>query len=262
MSFIQNEIAGVQFSTAPNIGAKHAFTTRYGGVSSGAYSSFNLRENCPDAQENVRQNYAIFCRVFELDSNSLVFSHQVHLDNIKVCSKDDAHTLFTPVPYDADGLITNKPGVPLLVFSADCATILLHDPVENAIGAVHAGWRGTVQGIICRAVEKMAAEYGCKPENINAAIGPCISKCCYEVGTEVYAAARNIIGADADLYMDKLGGGKFMADIKGINAHLLRSAGVKNIAVSNECTMCLYDKYWSHRYTNGVRGTQCAFITL
>ena len=262
MAFIQNEKSGVSFLTSPNISVRHAFTTRIGGVSTGAYSSFNLRENCPDSRENIRENYNIFCRVFDVSPDSLVFSHQVHEDNVRVCTRDDVHTLFSPVPYDADGLITNISGISLLVFSADCATILLYDDICGVIGAVHAGWRGTVKGICQNAVEKMSSEFGCEPKNIRAAIGPCISRCCYEVGQEVYLAAKNIIGSAVDLYMDKLSGGKYMADIKGINSHILKRAGVENIEISDECTMCLHEKYWSHRYTNGVRGTQCAFITL
>lgn len=262
MTLLENDIHGLKYMTSPNIAARHAFTTRFGGVSSGYYSSLNLRENSPDDNALVEQNYSIFCTAFGLDKDSLVFSHQVHRDDIRVCTRDDIHSLFTPVPYEADGLITNIPDLPLLVFSADCAEILLFDPVEHAVGAVHAGWRGTMMAICFKAVEKMVSEFGCKPHNIRAAVGPCISRCCFEVGNDVYSAACSLLGNDTDLFFDRKSDGKFMADIKGINRRMLQDAGVTDIIVSDECTMCLHEKYWSHRYTNGVRGTQCAFITL
>lgn len=149
-----------------------------------------------------------------------------------------------------------------MVFSADCTPILLHDPVRGAVGAVHAGWRGTVMDIVGKAVKKMQSEFGCTPENINAAIGPCISLCCFETGSEVYESVSALLGTDSEHFAFKKADGKYMIDLKGINQFLLNRVGVRNVSVSDECTKCSSTKYWSHRATNGRRGTQCSCIVL
>ena len=153
------------------------------------------------------------------------------------------------------------PGVALMVFTADCVPILLHDPIKGAIGAVHAGWRGTVSNIPGEAVRKMKSEFGCSPADIKAAIGPCISKCCYETGSDVaYALQQSIPGAANECLTQQEE--KYMVDLKKANYHQLINAGVINIVISDECTSCRSDKYWSHRVTNGQRGSQAALIVI
>ena len=110
---------------------------------------------------------------------------------------DRGQGLFAPVPGERDGLITNEPGVVLTVFSADCTPVLLHDPVHRAVGAVHAGWRGTAGGIAAKAVEAMTSAFGTRPEDIQAAIGPCIGPCCFETGEDVPAAMVKALGEEA-----------------------------------------------------------------
>lgn len=253
---------GVQYMTAPHIAAVHAFTTRRGGVSGGIYAFLNLGEHRGDDPEAVRENYRLLCEA--LGVKTLVFTRQVHGSTVRRVTKADAHELFTPVPYEADGLVTDEPGTALVIFTADCIPILLHDPVRGAVGAVHAGWRGTVADIAGEGVRKMVWEFGCKPENIRAAIGPGIDKCCFETGAEVPEAVRKVL-PDGEKYV-KSGAkeGKFMVDLKGVNRALLMRAGVpaESIAVSDECTMCLNEKYWSHRFTKGERGSQASVIVL
>ena len=265
MAFIERNRNGVVFMTSDKISAKHAFTTRYGGVSGGPYESMNLGENRGDSEENVRRNYDILCRALELTPGRLVFSRQVHECTVRACTPSDCRELFAAAPYTADGLITDVPGLPLIIFTADCIPVLLHDPVRGAAGAVHAGWRGTVGNIAGAAVEKMRYEYGCKPENIRAAIGPGIGPCCFETGPEVPDGIRLALGGDAERFIKRAGKlGKYMVDLKGANAALLAAAGVRpeNIDISGECTMCLPGKYWSHRHTGGVRGSQASIIAL
>ena len=192
-----------------------------------------------------------------------MFSRQVHEDTVRVSDFDDRHGPYDPIPYEADGLITAEENLPLIIFSADCTPILLHDPVRGAIGAVHAGWRGTVRDIAGGAVRKMALEFGCRPKDIQAAVGPCISSCCFETGEDVAEGIERVLGAEASRYTVPRGD-KYMVDLKGVNALLLERAGLKpdNIEISPECTSCQSHKYWSHRVTKGKRGSQAAVIMM
>lgn len=260
--FKENKVGQVLYMTAPNISARHGFTTRFGGVSSGVYASLNLRVSCGDRIENVIENYNILGRTLNMDFNRAVFSRQVHKDTVRVCSESDRQTAALPVPYEADALVTNIPQMPIMIFSADCTPILLHDPVKNVVGAAHAGWRGTVLDIAGKTVRKMVSEFGCRPADISAAIGPCISKCCFETGIQVYDELKKLLGEEADEFTLPKENEKYMIDLKGANCRLLEKAGVSNIAISEECTMCSHDKYWSHRITGDDRGVQAAVIVL
>ncbi len=259
---------GVLFQTSPLLeraGAVHGFTTRLGGVSEGIYASLNLGANRGDDPQRVRENYRRVCEALGVDREKLVFSSQVHGDVVRPVTLADAGKgLDREVDYDADGLVTDVPGLTLVVFGADCLTILLHDPERQVIAAVHAGWRGTALGIVARAVNTMVREYDCETKNILAAIGPGISKCCFEVGLEVPQAMRDALGEDALPYIKELEDEKYKVDLKGLNALWLSRSDVMatNIDISPDCTLCSPEKYWSHRYTKGKRGSQAALIAL
>lgn len=263
MPFTQNNIGDLVFMTSPNLGVTHAFTTRHGGVSSGIYASLNMGQNVGDAPALVRRNYEILGAALGFEADAIALSRQVHGTDIRLVTKDDLLAPFMPVPYEADGLITAEKDIPLIIFTADCVPILLYDPVGAVIGAVHAGWRGTVGDIAGQAVSKMARCYGCKPSDIQAAIGPCISSCCYETDSDVADAVHGLLGSEAEAFAVPRSD-KFMVDLKGINRLLLMRAGVhaENIEVSPECTACASEKYWSHRKTNGNRGSQVSVIMM
>lgn len=264
MAFTLVKKGELEYMTSPLITVPHAFTTRRGGKSTGIYSSLNLRIRSDDDPENVRSNYKIICDELGTSPERLVFSKQVHGDTVRIATSADCHkVLYCPTPYEADVLITCEKGLPLVIFIADCIPILLYDPVTPAVGAVHAGWRGTVLDIAGKAVEKMRRHFGSRPENIRAAIGQGISFCCFETGPEVPEAVRRLLGRQAEPFI-RPRGAKFMVDLKGINRHLLERRGVlpSNIDVSDECTACLSDKYWSHRVTQGRRGVTGAFIMM
>lgn len=266
MAFVEENKNGVVYMKSTLIPARHAFTTRLGGVSRGAFKSLNLGASRGDLNEHVAENYDILCRALDLPRDRLVFTHQIHECSVRRVTGADAHTLFTDVPYDADGLVTGEKNLALLAFTADCVPILLCEEDGRAIAAVHAGWRGTAGCIAEKAVEKLRREYGVEPKKLRAAIGPCIGKCCFEVGVEVVDAMFDAIGGSAEKYVSPKTGfdGKFTVDLRGVNAHILQMTGVRaeNIDISSECTMCLHEKYWSHRYTNGIRGVQAAVIIL
>ncbi len=264
MPFEEINAGGLLFMTASNIDAAHAFTTRLGGVSGGVYASLNLGYKEGDAEDSVRRNYTILGAALGFDPSCLVFSHQVHKDDVRAATAQDRRGPYDPIPYEADGLVTAETDLPLIIFTADCTPILLHDPVRGAVGAVHAGWRGTVKDIAGAAVRKMASEFGCRPADIRAAIGPCISSCCFETGDDVRAAVARVLGSEEASRYAVPRADKYMVDLKAINALLLDRAGIRreNIEVSPECTSCRSDKYWSHRVTKGRRGSQAAVILL
>ena len=249
----------ILFMTAPNIEAKHAFTTRFGGASCGVYKSMNLGLNVGDDRQTVLKNYHLLCKAFGITSDDIVVARQIHGNDISVISKSDIGALMLQTDRQSDGLITNESDVALMVFSADCTPILLHDPIVGAIGAIHAGWRGTVANIAGAAIRKMEEEFGCNPNDIHAAIGPCISKCCFETDIDVVSELNIILGEHASKCYDTHGN-KYFVDLKKANMFLLNMAKVSNISVSDECTSCTPEKYWSHRKTNGHRGSQAALI--
>lgn len=263
MSFTINRFGALNYMTAPNIAVPHAFTTRRGGVSEGVYLSLNLGLNRGDEQERVKENYAVICRELEIEPDDIVCSKQVHGTRIRVVTSEDRGKLFVPEPEEADALITGDADVALAVFTADCVPILLYDPVRGAVGAVHAGWRGTVADIACKSVKQMADALDCRTADIRAAIGPCISKCCFETGPEVADALLEALGTAAESCISQAGD-KFMVDLKAANRLLLIRAGIRDdyIEISDECTFCEHNKYWSHRRTDGTRGSQAAIITL
>lgn len=260
--------AGVTYLSAEAFehagGVVHGFSTRLGGVSTGIYESLNLGSTRGDDPEHVRENYRRFFTAVGADLSTVAMTNQVHSDVVRpVTAADIKADLLDPEPYEADGLVTDIPGVALVIFSADCLPVLLYDPVRRVIAAVHAGWRGTAAGIVERAVEKMTF-YGCRPEDILAAIGPGISRCCFETHEDVPNAMTAALGVRATPFLSPIENGKFKVDLKGINAMRLERAGLRpeHISVSADCTACLPEKYWSHRFTGGVRGSQAAVIQL
>ena len=224
-------------------GSVHCFSTRLGGVSEGQLSSLNLGTHRGDKPENVRKNYRILGKAVGFAPEETVFTRQEHTDLLLRVGRADCGTgLDREQTTVCDGILTDEPGVALVCFAADCTPVLLFDPVRQAIAAVHAGWRGTAQGI-------------------RAAIGPCIGRCCFEVGLEVPDAMREALGADAEAAIEPRGE-KAHVDLKLLNRIWLQKAGVQVIDVSPDCTMCHPDRFWSHRVTGGARGSQAAIIRL
>lgn len=267
MTHLQNN--GVTFLVADGFraagGVAHGFSTRLGGVSEGIFASLNLGTARGDDPGRVRENYRRFCSAVGTDVNRLVTTSQVHGDVIRTATAADIKSdLFVPNGYECDGLITDQPGLALTIYSADCISVLLYDPIKRVIAAVHAGWRGTAQDIAGKAVRKMQQEYGCRPEDILTAIGPGISRCCFETHADVPDAMTEALGDLVKPHILRLKNGKFSVDLKGINSALLMRAGVTadHIEVSTDCTACLHETYWSHRVTQGQRGSQAAMIQL
>lgn len=249
----------LEYQTAEGISVPHCFTTRLGGVSTGSQASLNLAVGRGDTLENVEENLKILGNVLGFDLKNLVMTRQTHSDIVRVVTAADANGPCHRDYPECDGLVTNTPGVALLVFTADCTPILLHDPVTGAVGAVHAGWRGTVQSIAGKAVDAMAEHYGSKPENIRAAIGPNIGQCHFETHRDVPDALEEALGSWVRQWIVRREE-KFFPDLKAINAEILRRRGVEQVEISEECTYCAPQRFWSHRFTKGDRGSQGAVI--
>ncbi len=263
MAFEVNRRGALEYLTSSLLtGAAHCFSTRFGGVSEGYLASLNLGTHRGDRPENVRENYAILGRAVGFLPERTVFTRQVHSDVIeRVGAAQCGRGLQYEATEDCDGLITDEPGVALTVFSADCTPVLLYDPVRRAAGAVHAGWRGTAAGIAAKAAEKMVRELGCRPENIRAAVGPCIGPCCFETDADVPQAMLAALGTEAEPCICAAGE-KYYVNLKELNAIWLRRAGVRQIDISAECTCCRPERFWSHRRVGGHRGSLAAIISL
>lgn len=245
------------------IPACHAFTTRYGGVSRGEFASLNLGSNRGDDPEAVRENYRRVCALMGAGIDDCAVTKQVHGSEVRVVTKADRHVCMSTVPYEADGLVTNERGLPIMCFIADCVPALLCDREHSVIAAVHCGWRSSVADILGETVKKMCA-LGAKPENIHAAMGAAIGRCCFETDDDVPEAVEKYLSGETQGLFDRRADGKTMVDLRAANAVRLRQLGLKaeNIDISPECTMCSHEKYWSHRYTKGRRGSQAAAIVL
>lgn len=269
--FDEKRVGEVLYLTYPlleNIGiVKHGFSTRVGGVSKGVCSTMNLSFSRGDDENAVRENFRRMANALDVEEDCFVFSHQTHTTNVRKVTLDDkGKGLTRHLDYqDVDGLITNVPGLCLSTFYADCVPLYFVDPVHKAIGLSHSGWRGTVGKIGAVTVQKMQEEYGSKPEDIIAAIGPSICQDCYEVSEDVIVEFQNNFDEKywKDLYYKKENG-KYQLNLWKANEIVLVEAGVlkEHIAVTNLCTCCNSEVLFSHRASNGKRGNLAAFMAL
>jgi len=236
-------------------GLVHAFLGRTGGVSSGHLASLNLGRREEDRPENLVDNKKRIAQAFEIVPERLFTISQVHSDRIVVIDRPDV----TPEDIkaqEADGIITNVTGISIGILTADCVPVLLYDSKKKIIAAVHAGWKGTASKIAVKAVEIMVERFECRLLDITAAIGPAIGLCCYEVGEEVVAAVG---------YRDKAAvrrDGKWRLDLPKANLLQLQEAGVTEVDISDICTSCRTDLFFSHRGEKGKTGRQLSFISL
>ncbi len=240
----------------------HGFSTRGGGVSEGIFESLNLGMTRGDSEENVRENYRRFLNSCGIETDEFVCGNQVHGNTVLTVGKEHARK---PYGYDelfeADGYVTDEAGVPLVIFTADCVPLLMADEKNGVVAAVHCGWRSTVLDIEKKAVEAME-RLGADRQYIRACAGPAIEMCCFEVGEEVIEAVEKLLKWKAAGLFNRKNDGKYMLDLKGVVAQRLAmlGVGVRNIDIIRDCTMCLPDKYWSHRFTGGKRGSQASVI--
>lgn len=212
----------------------------------------------------ARANRERFCRGVGVPPASVVCAEQVHGDRVaRVGQVDRGRGAFgRDVVPGVDALITDEPDVyPMLLF-ADCTPVLLHDPVGQAVGVAHAGWRGTSLAIAARTVEAMERQLGSQPRNLRALVGPCIGGCCYEVSPEVAAAVQ---ASASGISVTTAGPrGRPQVDLGAANRAQLLSAGLSdaNIFVVVDCTACGVERWFSHRAEQGRAGRFGALIGL
>lgn len=244
----------------------HAFSTRIGGVSQNEFTSMNLSFGRGDLDENVTENYKIFCDAAGFDYESLVASAQDHNTFVRVVTNADKGVgIYRPHDIQSvDAVVTNEKGVTLVTYYADCTPLFFVDTKNRAIGLAHAGWRGTVGRIGEKVLKTMKENYGTNPQDVKVCIGPAISKCCYEVDSPVTEKFLELEGLDSSKFVFDKGEGKYMLDLLECNRQIVVSAGVnpENVVLSDLCTKCNSDLLWSHRATNGKRGTMSAFMCI
>ncbi len=243
---------------------RNGFSTRLGGVSEGIYASMNLSYTRGDEKAAVDENFVRICAAMGVSAADAVLSAQEHHTTLKnVTAADRGIGLSRPPLVDVDGLLTDEPQVVLCTQYADCVPLLFADPVRHVVATSHAGWRGTVAEIGRLTVERMQSDYGCDPRDILAGIAPSIGPCCFEVDAPVAEAFEALSVTDGDCCRE-VGDGKFFVDLWETNRRILLSAGVKaeNITVTDLCTRCHPQLFWSHRFSGAARGSLAAFIAL
>ena len=271
----------------------HAFSTREGGVSINEHTrSLNLAFGRGDDDGVVLENLKIFASEVGFEPEQSISLPQVHSNTVLMVGKKDcgAGYFVRDNISMADGYITGERGVVIGVKTADCVPILLEGVFEGvnkissdglpegsseglsedkvvAVGALHAGWRGTALKIAEGGVKAMCESFGIKPQDIRACIGPCIHSCCYEVGKDLFSEFESALGweiAEKYIIESPKKKGKFYCELSAINREILLSCGVpdENIEVIGECTCCHPEKFFSHRYSNGKRGTMLNVIFI
>jgi polyphenol oxidase len=211
-----------------------AFSTRQGGVSEGPYASLNLGKLTRDTEENVEENRRRLCAEVGVDTERLTFNRQRHSAVVHRAVGGRRGT-------DGDGVWSDEPGVPMLAFTADCVPLAVVGAERPALGLLHVGWRGLLEGIVREGVQALGSAS-------RAAVGPAIGPCCYEVGDEVAAPFRERFGDDV-LHGRNL-------DLWAATERALREAGVEEVDRFDLCTSCHPDLFFSHRRDLGVTGRQ------
>jgi len=235
-----------------------AVFTRRGGVSSAPWQSLNLGGSVGDDPVHVAENRV---RVFNAMGRSPASIHDVWLvHGTDIIYADNPRPLDAPCPR-ADIIFTDNPSVSLFMRFGDCVPILLHDPIKKVIGIAHAGWMGTMRGVVKAAVEGMQARYGSDPKNIIAGIGPSIGVDQYEVGADVILQFREKYNHDADQILQTRNGSTYL-DLWTANAIQLKDAGVGQLQISDQCTACNLDDWFSHRAEKGKTGRFGAIMAL
>lgn len=241
--------------------AVHGFSTRLGGVSKGHCATMNLSTHRGDAPEAVAENRRRIARAIGVDENRMVYTNQTHTTNVVRVRESDIGRGFP----ETDGMVTNEPGICLVTFYADCVPLYFVDPVRKAIGLSHSGWRGTVGKMANVTVRRMEEEFGSRPEDIYAAVGPSICQDCYEVSEDVIEKFKESYEPSCypELFYRKENG-KYQLNLWKANERNLLEAGIRpeHMAVTNLCTCCNPEVLFSHRVNGWERGNLSAFLAL
>jgi YfiH family protein len=245
-----------QFNSLLNTTVQHGIFSRLGGVSPDPWRSLNVGGTVGDDRARVEQNQKRVLKALSLDPGAVFDVWQVHSAEVVICKGPRAGREH----HKADVILTDQPGIPLMMRFADCVPIMLYDPIQQAIGLAHAGWMGTARGAVLNAVQGMVDTYGSRPGDILAGIGPAIGPDHYEVGEDVIAAFEKSLGKRSHAYFH--GNGKTYLDLWSANKDLLETAGVTRIELAGLCTACDTDRWYSHRAEGGKTGRFAAVMSL
>lgn len=262
---IQSEQKGIHFLHFPSLlkfkELTHFVTTRDGGVSTGTFGSLNLGDG-GDNPEQITLNRKILASAIGMKEDKVFYCHQTHSDHIRIIDSNFLHTennkqkeLLSSV----DAMISNLPGICLIIRTADCVPVLLYDAQKKVIAAAHAGWKGTVSQIARKTLNVMQNQFNSNPSDVFAAIGPSISPDIYEVGPEVADHFREAFSF-SDQLLRNHGEGKYLLNLWEANKLQLTNAGIpdSNIEIANKCTYSNSDLFFSARrdgYHSGRIGT-------
>ena len=245
------------------------FCGRSGGVSQGDYASLNIGFSGGDDVQRVEANRRIMANAMGFDLDSWTGVWQIHGNRVlRVCAEDAGRGAFRAKEglVQADGQITDVPGITLISQHADCVPLYFWDPKRRAIGLSHAGWKGTLLDIAGCTVRAMAEAFGSKPEELFAAIGPSAGPCHYEVDEPVIRKAAEIFGEEIEgltpVLLPSRKPGHAYLDLWQANRQLMLRRGIldQRISMSGLCTICHQDLFFSHRC--GARGRQAAVLRL
>jgi len=254
---------GVSYLRIPEFeecdGIKTFFTTRIGGVSEDGFSTLNFGGYTEDDPKNVQENRRRLYEAVGVKDFTEGFVRQVHGDLVCCIQSEDILQEDTLTINNADGITTNLDNMLLMTLHADCLPLFFLDKKNKVVAVTHAGWRGTSKYIGPKTVLKMGKEFGSRPEDIIAAVGPGISLCCFEVGPEVYEEFAAVFDR-IDECARKKSNGKYMLDLKKINEIQLNAAGVGKVLVSGYCTKCSEELFFSYRRDGGRTGRMGAGI--
>ncbi len=260
---------GVIFYVFPQLEAlgfvNHGFSTRFGGASSGYYRSMNLSFSNGDDDKRVMENFRNFVGALGMDVGSMVLTDQNHGTCLReVKEKDRGKGIIKDKDYQGvDGLLTKLPKAGLVTQHADCVPLFFADPQNQAVAMVHSGWRGTWGEMAKKTVEEMKTAFGTKAEDLYVGIGPSIGSCCFEVEQDVLKKLQGVPSwKKQDIAFQ--GNGKYRVDLWGLNKRMLRSAGVEEsrIFVTDLCTKCHPQVFFSHRVHKNQRGSLAAMIAI
>ena len=260
---------------------KYAFSTRLGGNTKAPMDSFNVGRlvDLKTCREDLLKNRQKLCAALEVDAQTLVVPDMSH-SNVVLFVEG-----FKSKRPEADGIATRTSGLPVLLTFADCVPIILYDPVKHVVASIHAGWRGTAIKIAQEGVKLLEAQ-GSKPADLVAVIGPAIGSCCYPTSLEAASQlVASLVNGSGQFDSDKQSGldakllssaivslqlqefflfkdESFHPDLKAINALQVLQAGVGQVDVTNLCTACKPELFYSHRQSQGQAGRQAAIVCL
>jgi len=246
---------------------KHFVSTRTGGFSEFPYHSLNLGLHVGDDPDTVLKNRMRLARAVGVRLDQFTIARQIHGGRVTLVSDElrgRGSTDQAQAIEGIDAMVTDTRGICLLVLVADCVPLLFFDPVKRAIGAAHAGWRGTLEAVAPHTVAAMKESFGSSPEDIVVGMGPSIGPCCYQVGPEVISSVKRAFHNSKDYISHESKDGHGYLDLWKANRDMLLDAGIerKHIEIAGRCTCHESDIFFSYRSQGGDTGRFAAGIML